>query len=68
MDRINDAGVFQFENGLWAYRFVIVVESKQITKRITTDEFGNALKTKKQAIKAKENAMVAARMAGDASA
>ena len=62
MAKNNDAGVFQLENGLWAYRFVIVVEGKQITKRKTTDEFGNKLKTKKQAIKARENAIIEARI------
>lgn len=62
MAKSNDAGVFQLENGLWAYRFVIVVEGKQITKRKTTDEFGNKLRTKKQAVKARENAIIEARI------
>lgn len=54
-------GVYQKDNGYWEYRFVMVVDGKQINKKKSTDAFGNKLKTKKDAIKAREAAMLAAR-------
>ena len=51
MEKSKESGVFQLDNGLWALRFAIVVDGKTITKRKTVDEFGNKLRTKKQAIK-----------------
>lgn len=54
-------GVYQKDNGYWEYRFVMIVDGKQINKKKSTDAFGNKLKTKKDAIKAREAAMVAAR-------
>ena len=56
------SGVYQMKDGTWGYRFSIIVEGKTISRKKTTDEFGNKLKTKKQAIKARENAMVEARI------
>ena len=60
MDTKDRSGVYQLNNGFWAYRFIIKVDGKQITSRKTTDEFGNKLRTKKQAIKAREAAIIAA--------
>ena len=57
----NSAGVYQKKNGYWEYRFGIVVNGKTVVKRKSTDEFGNKLKTKREAIAAREAAMVAAR-------
>ena len=54
-------GVYQKDNGYWEYRFVMMVDGKQVNKKKSTDEFGNKLKTKKDAIKAREAAMLAAR-------
>ena len=62
MAKSNDTGVYQLENGLWGYRFVMVLDGRQVSSRKTTDEFGNKLKTKKQAIKAREAAMLQARL------
>ena len=56
-----DVGVFQMENGYWAYRFKMVVDGKEISRRKSTDEHGNKLNNKTEAIKARESAMVAAR-------
>lgn len=56
------SGVYQMKDGTWGYRFSMIVEGKTISRKKTTDEFGNKLKTKKQAIKARENAMVEARI------
>ena len=54
MAKANDVGVYQLENGLWGFRFVMVVDGKQVSSRKTTDALGNKLKTKSQAIKARE--------------
>ena len=62
MAKANDVGVYQLDNGMWAFRFVMVVDGKQISSRKTTDEHGNKLKTQKQAIKAREAAMLQARI------
>ena len=57
-----DVGVFQMENGNWAYRFKMIVDGKEINRRKATDENGNKLHNKTEAIKAREAAMVAARI------
>ncbi|MDD7386784.1 MAG: tyrosine-type recombinase/integrase [Candidatus Faecousia sp.] len=57
----NSTGVYQKDNGYWEYRFVMMVDGKQINKKKSTDAFGNKLKTKREAIKAREAAMLAAR-------
>lgn len=62
MAKSNDTGVYQLENGFWGYRFVMVLDGRQVSSRKTTDELGNKLKTKKQAIKAREAAMLQARL------
>lgn len=56
-----DVGVFQMENGYWAYRFKMVVDGKEICRRKSTDEYGNKLNNKTEAVKAREAAMVNAR-------
>ena len=56
-----DVGVFQTKNGNWAYRFKIVVDGVEISRRKSTDEEGNKLHNKTEAIRAREAAMTAAR-------
>lgn len=62
MTKPKETGVYQQEDGSWAFRFVIVIDGKTIRSRKTTDEFGNKLKTKRQAIKAREAAIQSARI------
>ena len=57
MAKAKDAGVFKMENGLWAYRFAIMIDGKQVARRKSTDEHGNKLHTKKEAIRAREAAI-----------
>lgn len=57
-----DSGIFKLENGNWGFRFVITVDGQKISSRKSTDEFGNKLKTKKQAVKAREKAIAEARL------
>lgn len=61
MAKSNDVGVYQLDNGMWGFRFVMVVDGKRISQRKSTDEQGNKLTTKNQAIKARQTAMVQAR-------
>lgn len=57
MARAKDSGVFKMENGLWAYRFAVMIDGKQVAQRKSTDALGNKLRTKKDAIKAREAAI-----------
>jgi integrase len=57
----NSVGVYQKDNGYWEYRFVVVVNGKKIARKKCTDELGNKLKTKREAIAAREAALVATR-------
>ena len=54
-------GVFKKSNGYWAYRFKIIVDGKEVYRRKSTDEQGNKLNNKTEAVKAREAAMIAAR-------
>lgn len=56
----NESGVYQMENGLWGYRFSLLIDGRRVSRKKTTDEFGNKLKTMKQAAKAREAAIRAA--------
>ena len=53
-------GVYQTENGLWAYRFSILIDGKRISRKKTTDDYGNKLKTRAAALKARAAAITAA--------
>lgn len=61
MTKRNNAGVYQKSNGFWEYRFTIVVDGQQISRKKSTDEFGNKLKTKSEAIRSREAAIFKAR-------
>ena len=50
-------GIYQMDNGMWAYRFSIIVDGRRISRKKTTDENGNKLKTKREATKAREVAI-----------
>ena len=50
-------GVYQVRNGLWGYRFSIVVDGRRVSRKKTTDQDGNQLKTQRQALKARELAI-----------
>ncbi len=56
-----ETGVYQKENGLWEYRFTVIVDGKKIARKKSTDALGNKLKTKKEAVKAREEALLAVR-------
>lgn len=62
MARAKESGVFKMDNGLWAYRFAIMIDGKQVARRKSTDAMGNKLRTKKDAVKAREAAIEQARL------
>ena len=53
-------GVYQLDNGFWAYRFSIIIDGKRISRKKTTDEYGNKLNTQAAAAKARAAAITAA--------
>ena len=61
MAKQNDTGVYQKDNGYWEYRFVVRIDGKRVARKKCTDEHGNRLKTKREAVAAREAAIVALR-------
>ena len=57
MPKPNDVGVFRLDNGNWAYRYTFTTGEKRISRRNSKDEFGNPLKTKTAAIRARNKAL-----------
>lgn len=54
MAKNSELGVYQQKNGLWMYRYTITVDGKKQEHKGTRDVFGNPLRTKKEAIKARD--------------
>lgn len=54
MNKKEEAGVYQLENGNWAFRYIVTVEGKQKVRRRSKNEFGKPFKTKASALKAKQ--------------
>lgn len=59
MSKQSSIGVFQLDNGMWAYRFTFTENGKRYSKRSSKDEFGNPLKNRRDAIKARTHAIEA---------
>ena len=51
-------GVYQLDNGYWAYRFSILINGKSKAQRRVKDENGKPFKTQKQAAKARVKAII----------
>lgn len=51
-------GVYQLNNGFWAYRYVMVIEGKRKERKKSRDELGNPFKTKRAASKARQIAIM----------
>ena len=58
MTKKNTGSVFQKDNGYWGYRFVVKIDGKKFDRRCSFDEHGNKFRTKKEAIAAREAAIV----------
>ena len=50
-------GIYQLNNGNWAYRFVLTTEGKRKEYKRSKDENGNPFKKEKQAARAREQAI-----------
>lgn len=57
---LDSKGVYQLANGAWAYRFCKSVNGKNVYKRASTDRKGNPLLTQRDAMLAREEAMLEA--------
>lgn len=57
MGKNNKTGIFKNERGDWTYRFSLVIDGQRVSRRKSTDENGNKLHTKSEAIKAKARAI-----------
>ena len=53
MPKIDDTGVYQLNNGYWAFRYVVTVNNKRVERKRNKDEQGNPFKTKMSAVKAR---------------
>lgn len=54
----SNMGVYQLENGNWAWRFTRTVDGKRVNRKGTKDAEGNPLHSQKEAIRAREIAMM----------
>ena len=57
MAKLNDTGVYQLTNKNWAFRYTITTDGRKKDVRKAKDEFGNPLKTKTEAIRARNKAV-----------
>ncbi|MCF2669599.1 site-specific integrase [Butyricicoccus pullicaecorum] len=57
MAKLNDTGVYQLANKNWAFRYTITADGRKKDVRKAKDEFGNPLKTKTEAIRARNKAV-----------
>lgn len=58
MNKANDTGLFQLDNGYWGYRYVVKINNKSKESKRTMDEFGQPFKTKASARKARQQAIM----------
>lgn len=54
MAKNSELGVYQQKNGFWMYRYTVTVDGKKQEHKGTKDVFGNPLRTKKEAIRARD--------------
>ena len=59
MAKQQDTGVYQLQNGNWAFRFKVVVNGKPVYKKCSKDEAGEPFTNKRSAIKARKQAIEA---------
>lgn len=57
MAKLNDVGVYQLKNGNWSFRYTIMVDGCKKDVRKAKDEYGNPLKTKTEAVRARNKAV-----------
>lgn len=57
MAKLSDVGVFQLDNGLWAYRYTFMKNGKRYSKQSSKDEYKNPLRTRRDAVRARQIAV-----------
>ncbi len=57
-----ESGVYRTEDGMWGYRFSLIIDGQRVSRKRVTDDLGNKLKTQKQAAKAREEAIANAHL------
>ncbi len=57
MTKMKDTGVYQLADKKWAYRYISIVDGRKKDIRKVRDEFGNPMKSKTEAIKARNRAL-----------
>ena len=57
MGKLNDVGVFQLDNGFWAYRYTFTRNGKRYSKQSSKDEYKNPLRTRRDAVRARQVAV-----------
>ena len=62
MGQKKEPGVYKLENGCWGYRFSIIIDGQRISRKKSTDAEGNKLCSRKQAAKAREEAIIQAKI------
>lgn len=60
MAKNKENGVYQMEDGSWAYRFSLLIDGRRVSRKRATDENGKKLTSKGAAAKAREAAILAA--------
>lgn len=58
MSKSEQKGAYQMPNGMWGYRYTLMVNGKKKDVKRTKDELGNPFKTEKSALKARESAII----------
>lgn len=59
MAKTNATGVYQLDNGNWAFRYTLTREGKKKDVRRAKDLYGNPFKTKREAVSARQIAIQA---------
>ena len=54
MEKKKELGIYQSKNGHWFYRYTITIDGKKQEIRASKDEFGYPFRTKKDAIRARD--------------
>ena len=58
MSTTEQKGTYQLPNGMWGYRYTLIVNGKKKDVKRRTDDFGTPFKTEKAALKARELSII----------
>ena len=52
-----EKSVYQLSNGMWGFRYCVRINGKNVCRRSSKDKDGNPLKTKRDALRARKQAI-----------